>query len=147
MEGSFIAQVQEKPIELEGYLQFLQDPATGALVFFVGTVRHQGALEGEVEGIVYECHEPIARKRLKVLAEKMIERFGVRKVVLVHRFGRLGLCEASVMVAASSVHRGEAFDAVRYGIEQIKHTLPIWKKEILKGQQSRWVEGLPLESP
>lgn len=147
MGGSFIAEIQEGPIDFHSCLQFLEDPATGAQVFFLGTVRNHGALEGEVEAIFYECHEPIARRRLKVLAERMIERFRALKVVLVHRTGRLGLGEASVLVAVSSPHREQAFKAVRYGIEQIKHTLPVWKKEILKDRASRWVEGLPLESP
>lgn len=147
MEGSFIAEIQEEPIDFHACLQFLQDPASGAEVFFLGTVRNHGALEGEVEAIFYECHKPIAKKRLKVLAERMIERFQALKVVLVHRTGRLGLGEASVLVAASSPHRDQAFKAVRYGIEQIKHTLPVWKKEIFKDGAFRWVEGLPLESP
>ena len=71
----------------------------------------------------------------------MLERWPLRKVALLHRFGELGLGDVSVVVACSSAHRAEAFEACRHGIEQLKEDVPIWKKEHLTTGVSSWVMG------
>jgi molybdopterin synthase catalytic subunit len=146
MEGRALTSIQEAPIEVEGALGFLGDPAAGAQVIFLGTVRDNGEAEGKVESILYECHLPLAKKRLERLAQETLEAFDIQKVALIHRYGMLKVGETSVLVAASAPHRVQAFEAARHGIERIKHTLPVWKKELLADEASRWVKGVPLDS-
>ena len=146
MEGRALTSIQEAPIDIEGALGFLADPAAGAQVFFLGTVRNNGEAACEVEAILYECHLPLAKKRLERLAQETLEAFDIQKVALIHRYGMLKVGETSVLVAVSAPHRVHAFEAARHGIERIKHTLPVWKKELLANEASRWVKGVPLDS-
>lgn len=146
MEGRAFTSIQEAPIDVERMLGFLGDPAAGAQVLFLGIVRNNGGSPGEVEAVLYECHLPLAKKRLEMLAQETLETFEVQKVALVHRFGMLKVSEKSVLVAVSAPHRAQAFEAVRHGIERIKHTLPVWKKEYFADKASRWVPGVPLGS-
>jgi len=146
MEGRALTSIQEAPIDVEGALGFLGDPAAGAQVFFLGTVRNNGEAACEVEAILYECHLSLAKKRLEKLAQETLEAFDIQKVALIHRYGMLKVGETSVLVAVSAPHRVHAFEAARHGIERIKHTLPVWKKELLANEASRWVKGVPLDS-
>ena len=79
--------------------------------------------------------------RLETIADEMFERWPLRKVAFLHRSGELGVGEVSVVVACSSPHRAEAFEACRHGIEQLKQDVPIWKKEHLTSGASSWVMG------
>ncbi|MGH9804660.1 MAG: molybdenum cofactor biosynthesis protein MoaE, partial [Candidatus Acidiferrales bacterium] len=79
------------------------------------------------------------------IAGELHARFDVDAVALVHRLGRLAIGETNVLIAVSSAHRGAAFDACRQAIEQVKRTVPIWKKEYF-ADGAVWVEGQPLPS-
>jgi len=116
----------------------LQDPACGAYVQFEGWVRDHN--EGQqVLRLEYEVYEPLAiREGERILAEAK-QRFGVRRAAAVHRGGLLELTDLAVLVGVSSPHRGEAFDACRYIIDQLKIRLPIWKKEHYANGQAEWV--------
>ena len=71
----------------------------------------------------------------------MFERWPVGRVALLHRVGELEVGQASVVVAVSSAHRAEAFEACRFGIEELKHDVPIWKRESFETGEARWVMG------
>jgi len=116
----------------------LQDPACGAYVQFEGWVRDHN--EGQqVLRLEYEVYEPLAiREGERILAEAK-QRFGVRRAAAVHRGGLLELTDLAVLVGVSSPHRGEAFDACRYIIDQLKIRLPIWKKEHYANGLAEWV--------
>ena len=88
----------------------------------------------------YEAYESMALIKLRELAAQMRERFPIDRLALVHRLGRLEIGETSVLVAVSSEHRGAAFDACRYGIDTLKRTVPIWKKEYFEGG-AVWADG------
>jgi len=133
------------PIESKKIISYLEDNIAGAHVLFLGTVRSSGSKEGEVKSIVYECYEDLSKKRLVGIGDEIKSKWGVSRIVLVHRFGSLKLGEISVAVGVSAPHREEAFLATRYGIECIKHALPIWKREIYKDCSSKWVRGVPLQ--
>ncbi len=107
---------------------------------FVGTVRNHSD-DGEVTALDYEAWDELAEKRFREIATEMSERWPVCAVALLHRTGRLDVGEVSVVVACSSAHRAEAFDACRHGIEAIKVQAPIWKKEALVSGDDRWVMG------
>ena len=88
----------------------------------------------------YEAYESMALIKLRELAAPMRERFPIDRLALVHRLGRLEIGETSVLVAVSSEHRGAAFDACRFGIDTLKRTVPIWKKEYFEGG-AVWADG------
>jgi molybdopterin synthase catalytic subunit len=88
----------------------------------------------------YEAYEPMALKQMNIIASAMRTQFGIDVVAVVHRLGRLEIGETSVLIAVTSAHRGEAFQACRYGIDTLKRTVPIWKKEYFE-DGAVWAEG------
>jgi molybdopterin synthase catalytic subunit len=116
--------------------------ADGALVLFVGQTRESPGTpapgeeaEGAryagrlVEGLEYEAYEAMALPVLGQIAKEIAERFGVTRLAILHRTGSVPLGDASVIIAAAAAHRGAAFDACRYAIEELKARAPIWKSE------------------
>ena len=90
---------------------------------------------------MWPAWDELAATRLEEIAGEMFEKWPVRKVALLHRTGDLAIGRASVVVACSAPHRGDAFDACRHGIERLKHDVPIWKKESLASGEAHWVMG------
>jgi molybdopterin synthase catalytic subunit len=119
------------------------DPSAGGTVLFVGTIRNvsQGK---KVDGLEYQVYREMAERRMRAIEKEVKAKWPVKKVSLLHREGRLRVGEVSVVVAVSSEHRAEAFEACRYAIERIKTSLPLWKREMAKGKTA-WVEGVPLQ--
>lgn len=105
------------------------DDAAGALVTFAGTVR-DNARGKSVMALEYEAYPPAAEKMLEQIGDEIFERWGIRTVAIVHRYGLLQVGETSVVIAVSSAHREAAFEACRYAIERIKILVPIWKREV-----------------
>lgn len=120
--------VTDAPIDLQALIDAVADPAAGAVVTFVGTVRNH-ARGREVRYLDYEAYPEAAEKMLAQIAGEIGERWGIDRVAIVHRTGRLEIGDASVAIVVASAHRAEAFDACRYAIERIKQIVPIWKKE------------------
>ncbi len=122
--------VTDEPLPAVEAMAWSVLPGCGAVVTFCGTVRdHSDGREG-ITGLRYECYEEHTAGRLADVAAGARERWPVLgRLALLHRFGRLGLCETSVVVVASAPHRSEAFDAARWSIDTIKATVPIWKLE------------------
>ncbi len=126
------------PIDTETGRRSLQDGAAGGYVSFEGWVRdHNEGLA--VRRLEYEAFEELAvREGDRIVAEAM-SRFPLRGALCVHRIGELAIGDLAVWVGVSAVHRGEAFDACRYIIDEVKHRLPIWKKEHYANGDSGWV--------
>lgn len=105
-------------------------PRTGGVVVFTGVVRdHSQGREG-VHALSYEAWEARARSRLADVGEAALRRWSdLGRVALLHRLGDVALGEPTVVVAVSSPHRAEAFDAARFCIDTLKETVPIWKRE------------------
>jgi len=121
-----------EPIVLEGLLVFISDPGAGAVVTFTGTTRNTN--EGRrVIRLEYECYPEMAEKEMAKIAGEALTRWPIKKVAVVHRLGRVDIGEASVAIAVSSGHRHQAFDACHFIINQLKETVPIWKKELYEG--------------
>jgi molybdopterin synthase catalytic subunit len=95
----------------------------------------------------YEAYEPMAYTKLRELATHIHTQFGIHRLAIVHRLGRLEVGDTSVFIAVSAPHRAAAFDACRYVIDTLKRTVPIWKKEFFIGG-AVWAEGesLPQEA-
>lgn len=116
----------------------------GAVVTFSGTARDHSEGQEGVERLEYEAYNRYVVPKLEEIAERMRERWpAVGRIVLLHRVGVVELGESSVVVVVSAAHRPEAFAAARYGIDMLKATAPIWKREIWADGES-WVDG---ESP
>ena len=116
-------------------------PEDGAVLLFLGTVRNHA--DGQaVNGMTYEAYERMAAPVLAEIAREAADRLGTDRVAVVHRVGELAIGEVSVAIAVSSPHRGRAYDASRYVIEEIKKRLPVWKHEHYTDGRSKWVEGV-----
>ncbi len=119
----------------------LQRPtdADGAVCLFLGVVRNENGGRA-VTHLEYEAYDAMAAPMLEDLAAQARARWPVTDVHVVHRVGRLEIGEASVAVAVTSPHRGEAFEACRWVIDTLKATVPIWKKEFY-ADGAVWLEG------
>ncbi len=115
----------------------------GAVVLFLGTTRdhHDGR---RVLRLAYEAYEPMALEVLAQLEREACERFNASYCEVTHRLGEVPPCEASVVVVVSAAHRGAAYDASRWVMDQLKARAPIWKQERFAGGGSQWVHGTPL---
>lgn len=134
----------KKRIDPSKVMKDVGDPTAGGTVVFVGTIRNRSEF-GSVDGLEYQAYEKMAKKKMKVIAAEVTKKWPVTKVSMYHRVGRLKIAEVSVVVAVSSAHRAEAFEACRYAIDRIKTGLPLWKRERVRGT-GRWVEGKPIQA-
>jgi len=126
------------PIEVAALARALADDRAGACVTFEGWVRNRN--EGQsVASLEYEAYALLAESEgEKILAEAR-ERFALTGAVAVHRTGHLRIGELAVWVGVTAEHRGAAFDACRYIIDEAKARLPIWKKEHYAGGTTAWI--------
>ena len=132
--------VREQPLDVAEVLAAVQDDAAGGIALFVGAVRDHDAAKG-VESLDYSAH-PTALQRLAEVAEAVARRHEVHALAAVHRVGHLDIGDAAVVVAAAAAHRGEAFDACRALIDDLKATVPIWKHQRFADGEEEWV-GTP----
>ncbi|MCW8846327.1 MAG: molybdenum cofactor biosynthesis protein MoaE [Gammaproteobacteria bacterium] len=125
-------------LDAEKLKHALRDPAAGGFVSFEGWVRNEN--EGRtVRRLEYEAYAAMAEKEGLRIVVEAIERFGLTAALCLHRVGSLGIGDMAVWVGASSPHRGEAFEACRFIIDQVKVRVPIWKKEHYVDGDSGWV--------
>jgi molybdopterin synthase catalytic subunit len=114
-------------------------PGCGAVATFVGLVRELN-LGRRVVRLEYEAYAPLAVRVFERIAAEAAERWPGAALAIHHRVGALAIGDASVVIAAGSAHRAEAFAACRYAIERVKQIAPIWKREHFEGGDV-WVEG------
>jgi len=125
-------------IDAAGARRELADLGAGGYVSFEGWVRDQN--EGqEVTRLEYEAFQELAVKEGDRIVVGALRRFPVKHALCIHRVGSLDLGDMAVWVGVSSAHRGEAFDACRFIIDEVKHRVPIWKKEHYRSGNSGWV--------
>ena len=136
----FLVRLGPEPLDAREAERFVAVPSAGGLVVFTGVVRNRHGGR-EVLGLDYEALEPLARTKLAELAREALRDPGVQRVAAFHRTGSLAVGEASVVVAASAVHREEAFRAARLLIDRIKEVLPVWKRERFADGSGAWVAG------
>lgn len=131
--------VTSDPIDVHQAEALLRDPKAGGIVTFSGVVRDHN--EGrDVLHLAYEAYPEMAQAQLADIGKQILERWDAKRVVLIHRIGRLEIGEVAVFVGVSAPHRGAAFEACRHGIDTIKRDVPIWKKEHFAGGAT-WLEG------
>jgi len=126
------------PLPVEAANAWVTTPGSGAVVSFAGVVREHSEGRAGVRGLTYEAYEEEATRRLAEIAAELRRGWpDVERVALLHRVGDLALSEPSVVVVVSAPHRAEAFEAARFGIDTLKETVPIWKREHWEGG-SEW---------
>jgi molybdopterin synthase catalytic subunit len=133
-------QITDTPIDPETLRAAIADPRSGAVATFVGVTRNSFAGK-EVLHLEYEAYAPMAELQMREIGTEIARRWpAVTGVAIAHRVGRVEVGEASVALAVSAPHRGEALAACAHGIERLKATLPVWKKEVF-ADGSVWREN------
>ena len=128
----------DRAIDTQTARRELLDQGAGGYVSFEGWVRDFN--EGqEVTRLEYEAFQALALKEGERILLEALQRFPIKHALCMHRVGSLDLTDMAVWVGVSSAHRGEAFDACRYIIDEVKHRVPIWKKEHYRSGDSGWV--------
>lgn len=131
-------QIVDTAIDGNALKRQLENTQAGACVTFEGWVRDNN--EGkDVLRLEYEAYASVAEKEGLRILDEARAKFGLSNAICVHRVGELAIKDIAVWVGVSSGHRGEAFDACRYIIDEVKHRLPIWKKEHYTDGNSGWV--------
>ncbi len=127
-------EITERPISTDEVVARLADPQNGAVVTFNGVVR--GLTEGrQTLYLEYEAYPEMATKVLQEIADEIRARWPeIRGVAIVHRVGHLEVGETALVIALAAAHRAQTFEALRYAIDRIKESAPIWKKEF-------WADG------
>jgi molybdopterin synthase catalytic subunit len=128
-----------EPLDAAAAAASVSAPSCGAVALFVGTVREENAGH-RVTWLDYEAYEPLAVRVFEQIDDEARARWPGVRLAIDHRVGRLAIGEASVVIAAASPHRAEAFAAARYAIERLKQIAPIWKHEHFEGGEV-WIEG------
>lgn len=130
--------ITSDPITLDQVLAAVTRPECGAEVLFVGTTR-QWTAGVETSYLEYESYVEMALKMLHQLEAEARRRWPLVEVAIVHRLGRVEICQASVAVAVGAAHRDAAFEAARWLIDQIKEHVPIWKREHDPTDSAEWL--------
>ena len=115
--------------DLAPYQALLADPVAGAYASFEGWVRNHNDGRAGVLHLEYEGYEQLGIKEGERIIAEAATRFDITKAHCIHRLGKLEIGELAVWVGVSAAHRDAAFDACRYIIDEVKHRVPIWKKE------------------
>ena len=127
------------PIDVGAVARRVVLPECGATVTLDGYAR-EWTRGRRTLYLVYEAYAPMALREMKRLGEQVHEKFEIAHIGIVHRTGRLEIGETSVAIAVSAPHRRAAFEACEWAIRELKHTVPIWKKEFFEDGEV-WVEG------
>ena len=135
-----MAAITAAPLDPEALVRAVSEGGGhGAVVSFLGVVRGEN-LQRRVTHLEYEAHEPLAVRTLQRIRQEAGERWPAVRLAVHHRVGRLEVGETSVVIAAASAHRGDAFAVCRYAIERVKQIAPVWKHEFFEGGDV-WIEG------
>ncbi len=133
-----ISALHDHPLSLDHALRCVQHPTAGGVCMFVGVVRDHA--DGKpVARLDYEAHVTLACKEMERILQSLVARDPSVRLCALHRVGQLAVGDLAVIVAASAPHRAEAFAACREAIDQIKQTVPIWKKEWAPNGDAHWV--------
>ena len=126
-------------LDVSAVYEIADDACNGAVVLMSGMVRNQTGGRA-VDYLDYQAYESMALQVFQNISDRCHQKFpDITEVVIHHRLGKLKIGEISVLVAISSPHRAEAFEACRYAIDSLKTDAPIWKKEFWLDGVSSWV--------
>jgi MoaE-MoaD fusion protein len=140
-EKHAVIELRDSPLDPRAIADTLPGAGDGALVTFVGVVR-EGSRGKSVRALVYEAYGTMALRQMEQLAQEARRRWPLTEVAIAHRTGTLQVGEVSVVIAVAAPHRGEAFDACEWLIDELKRTVPIWKKEMYTEGEA-WIDDRP----
>ena len=131
-----------EPLDAAAAVTFVSAPAAGGIDVFLGTTRAERNAGGrELIALDYEAFAEMATQQLNDLATRARKRWPIVKLALLHRTGRVPVGEPSVLIAVSTPHRAESFEACRWLIDMLKRDVAIWKKEVWADGSASWVDG------
>ncbi len=134
-----VIQITRDALDRDALVAAVSHPSVGGVVIFEGVVR-DNARGKQIRYLEYDVYPEMAIKQIRTIVAEAEKRWGVDRVAVAHRIGRIEIGEASVIIVVATPHRAEAFEACRYIIDTLKTTVPIWKKEVaMNGEE--WVEG------
>jgi molybdopterin synthase catalytic subunit len=131
--------IQPEPLDPASLVEAVRRDDAGAISLFYGIVRNEN-LGRAVQYLEYDAYPEMAIKKMREVADEVRAKFAIAEVGVLHRTGRLEIGETSLLVAVSSGHRKEAFEACHYAVDRIKQIVPVWKKEVWS-DGSEWIEG------
>lgn len=138
-------EVTREPLDPQRAVAAVRRDEDGAVALFLGVVRNHN--QGRrVLYLEYDAYPAMAVRKMEEVAAEVRARWPVDGVAILHRIGRLEIGEASLVVAVSSAHRKEAFQACHYAVDRVKQIVPVWKKEVWEGGEE-WVEGSVVPVP
>lgn len=132
--------VRDEDLDPASLLDEVGRPDSGATALFLGTVRDHSEDRTGVTHLVYEAYTEHVETKIREIMQEAADRWPIQSAVVEHRVGRVDLGGTSVAVAVSTAHRGDAFEAARYLIDELKSRAPIWKQENWQGGEE-WIEG------
>jgi molybdopterin synthase catalytic subunit len=133
--------ISAEPLAIESCINWVMSPGCGGINVFVGTVRNQTKGK-KVIRLEFEAYESMAIKEMTRIAEDVLKKWPVEKILIHHRTGVLQTGDVPVVIAVAAAHRDTAFTACRYAIDTLKETVPIWKKEFFEDGET-WVAAHP----
>jgi molybdopterin synthase catalytic subunit len=133
--------ITDQPIDVDAAIAAAQSERAGAVNVFIGTVRNHAGRRTVVR-LEYEAYDKMALKKMEEVAAEARRRWPLEKAAIVHRKGILQIGEVAVVIAVSTPHRRESFEACQYIIDTIKQVVPIWKKEVYENGET-WIAAHP----
>ena len=138
-------EITSEPLDPAPLVAAVRRDVSGAVALFYGVVRNENMGRG-VQYLEYDAYPEMAIKKMREVADEVRAKFPVTGIGILHRTGRLEIGETSLLVAVSSGHRKEAFEACHYAVDRIKQIVPVWKKEVWEDGEE-WIEGHVPEVP
>jgi MoaE-MoaD fusion protein len=142
--AEMLLELTAEPLDARRLEAAVADPGAGAICTFTGVVRDNSRGES-VTHLEYEAYAGMAERQMQVIVDEIAERWPDARVAMAHRTGSLAIGEASVIVSVSCPHRAEAIAACKWGIDRLKESVPIWKKEFARSG-AVWIEGAEARS-
>jgi molybdopterin synthase catalytic subunit len=128
------------PLEIGRAAEFVTSPRGGGIDIFLGSTRAEISPQGQqLLALDYQAYESMANKQLQLLVDAARERWPIIKLAILHRLGRVPVGQPSVLIAVSTPHRADSFEACRWIIDQLKKQVTIWKQEVWSDGGKTWV--------
>ena len=133
--------LSKNKIDIDRVIGAAASDQAGAIDVFIGTVRNQ-TKDKKVIRLEFEAYESMAIKELELIKERAFKKWPILKLAIVHAIGVLEIGAVPVVIAVSTPHRKDAFEACQFVIDELKKTVPIWKKEFFEDGEV-WVSSHP----
>ena len=138
-------EITSEPLDPAPLVESVRRDESGAVTLFYGVVRNEN-MGRNVQYLEYDAYPEMAIKKMREVGDEVRAKFPVTGIGILHRIGRLEIGETSLLVAVSSGHRRESFEACHYAVDRIKQIVPVWKKEVWEDGEE-WIEGHVPEVP